>query len=82
MCLDGRGPLRASLERLGIGPIHEYPLVSFRHPATARPLQRLRAVLVAGRIDLVHAHDFYTNIFGMAAAAWAGVPARIASRRA
>jgi glycosyltransferase involved in cell wall biosynthesis len=33
------------------------------------------------KIDLVHAHDFYTNIFGTAAAKLAGVRARIASRR-
>jgi glycosyltransferase involved in cell wall biosynthesis len=32
-------------------------------------------------IDLLHAHDFYTNIFGMAAGAVAGLRARIASRR-
>jgi glycosyltransferase involved in cell wall biosynthesis len=30
---------------------------------------------------VVHAHDFYTNIFGMAAATLARVPVRIASRR-
>jgi glycosyltransferase involved in cell wall biosynthesis len=30
---------------------------------------------------VLHAHDFYTNIFGMAAAALARIPVRIASRR-
>jgi glycosyltransferase involved in cell wall biosynthesis len=33
------------------------------------------------RIDLLHAHDFYTNIFGMAGGVAAGVRMRIASRR-
>jgi glycosyltransferase involved in cell wall biosynthesis len=37
--------------------------------------------LRASKIDVVHTHDFYTNVFGMAAAALAGVPVRIASRR-
>src|SRR5205085_3847792 len=32
-------------------------------------------------IDVIHTHDFYTNIFGTAAAALARLPARIASRR-
>ena len=34
-----------------------------------------------GRFDVIHTHDFYTNIFGMAAAALARVPVRVASRR-
>ena len=32
-------------------------------------------------IDLLHTHDFYTNIFGMTAGFLAGVNVRIASRR-
>jgi glycosyltransferase involved in cell wall biosynthesis len=32
-------------------------------------------------VDIVHTHDFYTNIFGIMSAAIAGVPVRIASRR-
>jgi glycosyltransferase involved in cell wall biosynthesis len=33
------------------------------------------------RIDLLHTHDFYTNIFGMTAGLLAGVKVRVASRR-
>jgi glycosyltransferase involved in cell wall biosynthesis len=32
-------------------------------------------------MDVVHSHDFYTNIFGMFGARLAGTPVRIASRR-
>jgi glycosyltransferase involved in cell wall biosynthesis len=33
------------------------------------------------RVDILHTHDFYTNVFGMTAGALARVPVRIASRR-
>ena len=44
-------------------------------------LYRFTQLLRVRRIRIVHTHDFYTNIFGMAAAALAGVPVRVASRR-
>jgi glycosyltransferase involved in cell wall biosynthesis len=33
------------------------------------------------QIDILHTHDFYTNVFGMAAGALARLPARVASMR-
>ncbi|MBA3710902.1 MAG: glycosyltransferase [Pyrinomonadaceae bacterium] len=80
-CLSGQGPLRAEVERLGLGDIPEFPLTSFYNRNTASQLRRLAAFMRERQIDLVHAHDFYTNIFGMTAAALARIPARIASRR-
>src|SRR5207237_1063305 len=56
-------------------------LEGFHRPGTARQLRRLVALLRRLRIDLLHAHDFYTNIFGMAGGTAAGVRMRIASRR-
>jgi glycosyltransferase involved in cell wall biosynthesis len=79
--LSGRGVLREEVERLGLGPVGEFPLIRFHHPSTASQLRRFAHLLRAGKFDLVHAHDFYTNIFGMAAATLARVPVRIASRR-
>jgi glycosyltransferase involved in cell wall biosynthesis len=79
--LSGEGPLRAEVERLGFHDIPSFPLQNFYNANAARQLSRLASMMRKNKIDLVHAHDFYTNIFGMAAAKLAGVRARIASRR-
>lgn len=80
-CLEGEGVLRAEVERLGLGEIHSYPLTSFYDRGAAIQLKRFARYLKDSKIDVIHTHDFYTNIFGMAAAALARVPVRIASRR-
>jgi glycosyltransferase involved in cell wall biosynthesis len=79
--LDGTGPLRAEAERIGLGEIPSFPLNSFYDRHAAAQLRRFVRLLRERQIDIVHAHDFYTNIFGMAGAALARVPVRIASRR-
>ena len=79
-CLQDRGSLRGEAEELNIGEIHEYPLTSFYNLNYARQLRRLVSYLKEKQIDVVHAHCFYTNIFGMTAAFLAGVPARITSK--
>jgi len=79
-CLQGQGSLRAEAESLGIGEIYEYPLNSFYDLNFARQLQRLVRYLKEKRIDVVHAHCFYTNIFGMIGGFLARVPARITSK--
>ena len=79
-CLQDRGSLRAEAEQLGIGEIFEYPLTSFYDLNFVRQLRRLRHFIKEHRIDVVHTHCFYTNIFGMTGAAWARVPARITSK--
>jgi L-malate glycosyltransferase len=80
-CLTNEGILKDDIERLGLGPIHAFPTISFYHPSIIRQVARFIRVLRRQKIDLVHTHDFYTNILGMAAATLAGVPRRIASRR-
>ncbi|MFY9554355.1 MAG: glycosyltransferase, partial [Blastocatellia bacterium] len=79
--LDGRGVLRSEAERLGFGEAPEFPLTSFYDGNTAKQIRRFARFLREREIAVVHTHDFYTNVFGMAGAALAGVPARIASRR-
>jgi glycosyltransferase involved in cell wall biosynthesis len=79
--LNADGPLRTELEESSFGDIRSYPLRSFRHCGTARQLWRLAAQLRAEKAAIVHTHCYYTNVFGMTAAALAGVPVRIASRR-
>ena len=79
--LSDAGPLRAEVERLGFNDVPSFPLQNFYNFNATRQLTRLASLMRRNRIDLVHAHDFYTNIFGIAAAKLAGVRARIASRR-
>ena len=80
-CLGKTGPLLAQVERLELGEIPEFPLTSFYNRNAAVQVRRFARHLRDRKIDLVHTHDFYTNIFGMAGARLAGVPVRIASRR-
>jgi L-malate glycosyltransferase len=77
-CLQNKGSLRAAADRLGLGEIPEYPLTSFYDRNFVTQLRRLTRFLKENEIDVVHTHDFYTNIFGITAAALAGVRARVA----
>ncbi|MBA2733124.1 MAG: glycosyltransferase [Acidobacteria bacterium] len=80
-CLSGKGPMRHEVEALGFKDIPEFPLTSFYNRNALVQLRRLARLMRAQKIDVVQTHDFYTNVFGMAAAALARVPVRIASRR-
>ncbi|HEX7295469.1 MAG TPA: glycosyltransferase [Pyrinomonadaceae bacterium] len=79
--LDRTGVLLDDLSRLGIDQIPEYRLNSFYDLHAARQVWSFARYLKKQQIDVIHTHDFYTNVFGMAAAALARVPVRIASRR-
>jgi glycosyltransferase involved in cell wall biosynthesis len=80
-CLRGTGVLREEVERLKLGEITEYPLKSLYGFDFAAQLRRFARELRALKVDVLHAHGLYTNVFGIAAASLARVPARIASRR-
>jgi glycosyltransferase involved in cell wall biosynthesis len=80
-CLSNRGILRDEAERIGLGEIAEYPLNTFYDRNFLKQLRRCVRFLKEHEINVVHTHDFYTNIFGMTAAWLARVPARIASKR-
>lgn len=73
--------LLEDINRLGLTEVPEFRLNSFYDLHAVRQVRRFAEYLKKHEIDVVHAHDFYTNIFGMAAAALARVPVRIASRR-
>jgi glycosyltransferase involved in cell wall biosynthesis len=77
-CLQNKGSLRAEADRLGLGEIPEYPLTSFYDRNFVTQLRRLARFLKENEIDVIHTHDFYTNIFGMTAAAMVRVRARVA----
>ena len=80
-CLNPHGVLRAEAESLDLGAIEHYKLTSFFDASFVRQARRLARRLRSDGIAVVHAHDFYTNVFGMAAARLAGVPGRVASKR-
>ena len=80
-CLSPDGVLRAELENRGLGEIPAYPLDSFYDLNALAQLRRFTRDLKAAKVEVLHAHDYYTNIFGMTAGALARVPVRIASRR-
>ena len=77
-CLQNKGSLRSEADRLGLGEIPEYPLTSFYDRNFVTQLRRLARFLAKNEIDVVHTHDFYTNVFGMTAAAMARVRSRVA----
>ncbi|HYJ86638.1 MAG TPA: glycosyltransferase family 4 protein, partial [Pyrinomonadaceae bacterium] len=79
--LSPDGTLRGAAEELDLGEIPSFPLDKFYNLNALVQLRRLVAFLRRERVDILHTHDFYTNVFGMAAGSFARVPARIASMR-
>jgi glycosyltransferase involved in cell wall biosynthesis len=80
-CLNPEGLLRSEIDTLNLGEVPAYPLSSFYDTNAIKQVRRFVQWLKQSNVEILHAHDFYTNIFGMAAAALARVPVRIASRR-
>lgn len=78
--LSTGGVLRSQIERLEI-PTIDLPLTSFHDANVMRQTRRFISFLRTHRIDIVHSHDFYSNVFGMTGSALAGIRGRIASKR-
>ena len=79
--MNKEGVLLDQIESLGLPEISEFKLTSFFNSNFVRQVRLCAKYLKDNRIDVVHTHDFYTNVFGMAAASLAGIDARIASKR-
>jgi len=74
------GPLRSRYERLGVRMMH-VPIPNLYSPRTALQGVRLAGLLRRWKVDVVHSHDIYCNIFVVP---WARILSRcsiIASRR-
>ncbi|HEY9231249.1 MAG TPA: glycosyltransferase [Blastocatellia bacterium] len=80
-CLDRSGALFDEAARMGLADIPEYRLTSFYDRNALMQVRRFALHLQTRGVDVIQTHDFYTNIFGMAAARLAGVRVRIAARR-
>jgi len=70
--LRNEGPFYEEI-RSRFSNVPEFPLTSFYNSNALRQLARLRRLIVRQKIDLLHAHDFYSGLFGAAAARLAGV---------
>lgn len=79
--LEREGVLLEDINKLNLNDVPEFRLNSFYDLHAVRQVWRFAQYLKRHEIDIIHTHDFYTNVFGMAAAALARVPVRIASRR-
>lgn len=80
-CLNNEGVLRQEVEKLGFKDIPEFKLSSFFNAQFLRQVKKCALFIREKNIQIVHTHDFYTNILGMLAATMAGVKVRIASKR-
>lgn len=80
-CLDKRGPLLSKIDWMDQEDIPEFKLSSFYDLNFLKQIGSMAAFIRQNQIDLIHTHDFYTNIFGMFSGARAGLRPRIASKR-
>jgi glycosyltransferase involved in cell wall biosynthesis/peptidoglycan/xylan/chitin deacetylase (PgdA/CDA1 family) len=80
VCFHDDGPWTSQVAELG-DPISYFPIYGFGRPGTARQLLAFAAWCRRNRIAVMHTWDIYSNVFGLAGAALAGVPVRIGSRR-
>jgi L-malate glycosyltransferase len=79
--MNNDGVLRQEVETIGFTDIPEFKLTSFYDANFVRQIRRCAKFIKQNNIEVVHTHDFYTNIFGMFSASLAGVKTRIASKR-
>lgn len=79
--LNNEGVLKGEMEQFGFSNIPEFKLTSFFNTNFLKQLKRFASFLRENNIEIIQTHDFYTNIFGIAAAKLARVPLKIASKR-
>jgi glycosyltransferase involved in cell wall biosynthesis len=78
--LQTHGPLRSRYAELGV-PVHPFPIRSLASAGTVSAGMRLARFLRQQRVQVFHAHDIYSNIFGVPWARLAGIRTVLASRR-
>jgi len=79
--LTDAGVLRKEAEAMGFSEIHAFPLNSFYDLNFVKQVRKCVRFLRENNIEVVHTHDFYTNVFGITAARLAKVKVKIASKR-
>lgn len=78
--LGSRGPLLERYADLGV-PMVRVSLKNFKHPSALGAGWRLVRELRRRRVQILHSHDIYSNIFSVPWARLAGTPVVIASKR-
>ncbi|HVG53295.1 MAG TPA: glycosyltransferase [Vicinamibacterales bacterium] len=63
-CLRRWGPFVEELGQLGI-PLREYQIATFRSVHALAQQARLAQQIVRSRVDIVHAYNFYGNVFAI-----------------
>jgi len=79
--LNNEGVLQAEIEKIGFREIPEFKLTSFYNANFVKQILKCASFLREKKIEIIHTHDFYTNVFGMLAAQLAQTPLAIASKR-
>src|ERR1700674_1467029 len=72
-CLELKGELLKEIEKKGI-PVSEYRIQRLYHPKTFKEQLGLATYLKQNKTQVVHAYNFYGNVFAIPAARLAGVP--------
>ena len=78
--LADKGPMLQRYASAGI-PVQRFPITSLYNRTALREGLRLYRFLRANRIEILHCHDMYSNVFATPWARLARVPLVIASRR-
>ena len=79
--LNKEGVLLSEIEKLDLAEIPEFKLTSFFNANFLKQVKNCTRFLRENKIEIIHTHDFYTNVFGITAARLAGVKLKIASKR-
>jgi glycosyltransferase involved in cell wall biosynthesis len=79
-CFHRRGALEQRATE-GIASIETFPLAGFRHPSAFRQMVAFARWCRRIGARIVHTCELYSNLFGLPAAALAGVEVRIGNRR-
>ncbi|MES2523932.1 MAG: glycosyltransferase [Gemmatimonadota bacterium] len=80
LTLNAQGGMAERYTRMHV-PVVQFSITSLVAPANIAALARVRRFLRDQRIDVLHAHDLYSNFFFTCAARLAGVPVVVASKR-
>lgn len=79
--LENAGVLQAEVEKMGFTEIPEFKLTSFYNYNFVKQLLKCANLMREKKIEIIHTHDFYTNIFGMFASQIFRVSLAVASKR-
>ncbi|MGI8670744.1 MAG: glycosyltransferase [Aridibacter sp.] len=79
--LNKEGVLLEEIENAGFIHVPEFKLTSFFNLHFLKQIKACGKFIKDNKIEIVHTHDFYTNVFGILAARYARVPVKIASKR-